>query len=252
MTVAFPALGKFGRLGNQLFQVAATCAHAWNHDTVARFPVWEAEHLFRFGTFDRRVKFSGRVPFAGDPVVREAPEDFNFKPLPYWEDMALHGYFQAPEYWTGHDRDVVHMLTPMTTHDVPVDPKRCTVHVRRQDYLDLGDFHPLPSLDWYAAAMLRCREVGAERFVICSDDPIWCRMHFPNCEVSMRSEVHDLALMIQSPFHIMANSTFSWWGAYLDRAPELVIMPERWFGLALSACDPGQLRVEGWEVLGEP
>ena len=250
MTVACPSLGNFGRLGNQLFQVAATCAHAWRNDTQPLFPIWERSYAFDVDpAWFRRV-----VPYSGEPVSRCEPHEWKYQPLPYWEDMAIHGYFQSPKYWEGYEDWVRCRLLPkfIAQNWKDEDPSTATVHVRRTDYLELPDFHPVPSDEWYEEAINRVKDAGAERIVICSDDPFYCREHrmFGQYEVSDKTELHDLALMCMSDFHVIANSTFSWWGAYLAANPQLVIMPQDWFGPALREhCEPKQLQCEGWVML---
>lgn len=245
MTVQFPALGQFGRLGNQLFQVAATYIHALRNNTEPAFPLWERSYAFQVDEeFFHRI-----LPLpAGEPYV----PDWNYAPIPYWDDMALHGYFQSPKYWEGFEDVVRDMFTPARHFGAPYDPTRCCIHVRRTDYLTLKDYHPAPSLAWYAKAMELAREAGAKSFLLCSDDPVWCEHEplFNGLPVSRETELHDLATMARSGHNIIANSTFSWWGAWLSGGE--VIMPERWFGPALPSCDASQLALPHWTVLPEP
>jgi len=110
------------------------------------------------------------------------------------------------------------------------------VHVRRGDYVT-SERHGLCGLDYYREAMawLQARMSGLEFFVF-SDDPAWVAAHFPrNGAVTLvthntgRADAEDLRLMMQCRHFVIANSTFSWWGAWLGQAPgKLVIAPKRW------------------------
>ncbi len=113
------------------------------------------------------------------------------------------------------------------------------VHVRRGDYLKkrLVDSIVHLSPDWYARAASRLTDLhGPLEFVVVSDDPAWCReqLRFPG-PVSIASAEHpedpleDLALLSRCDHHIIANSTFSWWGARLAATEGSVVAPTLWW-----------------------
>ena len=116
-----------------------------------------------------------------------------------------------------------------------------SLHVRRGDYAAdpvVMAMHGVCSLDYYARAVEYVLErVSKPVFFLFSDDPDWVRDHL-KVRGSMRvvdqngpdSGSEDLRLMVQCKHHIIANSTFSWWGAWLNANPDkLVIAPKRWF-----------------------
>lgn len=116
---------------------------------------------------------------------------------------------------------------------------RVGVHVRRGDYLKkrLVDSIVHLSPEWYAKAAARLAELhGPLEFVVVSDDPAWCRenLRLPG-RVSIASADHpedpleDLALLSRCDHHIVANSTFSWWGARLAAAGCSVAAPTLWW-----------------------
>lgn len=240
MTVAFPQLGAFGRLGNQLFQIAATIRHATIHNTEPLFPIWERLHMFPM--IPERW-FRRTVPFAGSPY--EAP--WNFAPVPYWEDMALHGYFQSPRFFN-ESFDIISMLRPRSM--ACYRPQICSVHVRRCDYLQIQQHHPTIPMEWYERAMEKARSNGATGFRVMSDDPLWCEQQpqFKGCAISFDTELLDLGRAAECGHHIICNSTFGWWAAFLSGEGS-VIMPSPWFGPALADHDEKQLHVNGWEIL---
>jgi hypothetical protein len=110
------------------------------------------------------------------------------------------------------------------------------VHVRRGDYASVPTtraYHGLCGLDYYEAAIARVLHRHPEAtFLLFSDDPAWVAAHL----VASRRRImasdgaahEDLYLMSRCRAHIIANSSFSWWGAWLARS-ELVIAPRRWF-----------------------
>jgi hypothetical protein len=118
------------------------------------------------------------------------------------------------------------------------------VHVRRGDYLDPKAAHigPLPA-SWYHDAMAQMAERVVEpRFVIFSEDIAWARENLPSCYntlfVDPQSDgraVEDMHLISFCKHQIIANSTFSWWGAWLNPSvSKQVIAPRQWFAGAPS------------------
>ena len=112
-----------------------------------------------------------------------------------------------------------------------------SVHVRRGDYLQLSESFGLCSLDYYEKAIAYFQEhVFNPRFLFFSDDIEWVKEHL-KCDnarfVSWNTgedSWQDLYLMSQCRHHIIANSSFSWWGAWLNPSVEkIVIAPKRWF-----------------------
>jgi hypothetical protein len=124
-----------------------------------------------------------------------------------------------------------------------------SVHVRRSDYLTLSN--SVLGFPYYIRAVELVRDsVARPQWVVFSDDIPWCRGQFGFLEGAVFVEGNDaepwedLRLMAACRHHIIANSTFSWWGACLGRDPGgVTVAPEHWFsGLPTSSC----LLKEGW------
>ncbi|MCP3973307.1 MAG: alpha-1,2-fucosyltransferase [bacterium] len=124
------------------------------------------------------------------------------------------------------------------------------VHVRRGDYLKLAGSPVLP-MSYYERAVDLIRQwVPDSEFFVFSDDPEWARTNLhldvrrvEFVDINSEAAPHeDLRLMSSCKGHIIANSTLSWWGAWLSERPEkCVIAPKYWFsGVAESARIPDQ------------
>jgi hypothetical protein len=239
--ITFPALGTIGRLGNHLFQMAATIGLALEHHEEFGFPRWEYEGEFRI-----HGCFRDKLPEG--PDYREPR--YCYDPIPYQSGLRLQGFFQSEKYFIRYQGLVRDLLTPKIC--VEQKPDTASVHVRRGDYLLLQDKHPVLGPEYYEAAVSRLQSLGISRFLVFSDDLPWCREYFtpPVFEVIRDlSPIDQLALTIGCGHHIMANSTFSWWGAWLDPKPgKIVIAPKRWFGPAVERDTKDQIP-ESWLVM---
>lgn len=235
--ISFSQLGKQGRLGNQLWQIAATISAAKKYNLTPIFPEWEHKQSFNvpnnyFTTIPIRVTRTYQEPH------------FHYAPIPNLLNMDLSGYYQSPKYFEGN-KEIIDMLTPNYHFDK--DPDLCAIHVRRGDYVNIQDCHPLMSMKYYHAAM---EKSCYKKFLIFSDDIEWCKKNFTGNMFEFsenNSPPVDLALMSKKcSSNIICNSSFSWWAAYLNNAPnKIVIAPKIWFGAKLGH-DLKDLFPESW------
>jgi hypothetical protein len=260
-----------GRTGNIMFQYALGRALAEKHGVplvldASRYNAdnWvEVSHFLklplrakvmrRFSYASRALrKFNGKHywEYLGFPVFKESESDHSFNPsftnAP--ADCMLYGFFQSPKYFTGIAEDLRTELKGLLAPQVKPDPRLAVqnsvaVHVRRGDYLH----HPALNVcgkDYYHDSMEKLRELlESPRFFVFSDDPLWCLNEFkkPDIEVidsqkMATNPLHDMSLMSQASHHIIANSSFSWWAAWLAKtAEQQIIMPDRWFTSGIMA-----------------
>lgn len=223
--ITFTQLGNLGRLGNQLFQIATTIALALRNDDKYTFPKWEYEPYFNLrGCFSHSIN---------NPKIYREPF-FHYAPIPHsnTDVLDLVGYFQSEKYFQDC-RDTIHnLLTPNIGYGIKWG--YTSVHVRRGDYLRLTREYVQFDMDYYKRAM---DTIKSPKYLIFSDDINWCKANFngDNIEFSEgRAPVDDLALMSSCEHNIICNSSFSWWGAWLNKNPsKIVVAPEKWFGPAL-------------------
>jgi hypothetical protein len=124
-----------------------------------------------------------------------------------------------------------------------------SIHVRRGDYTLYPNHHPTCSKDYYDRAIsLFSPET---KFLIFSDDIEWCRENFNSPRfhvVDSGSPYVDLKLISMCDHHINANSSFSWWGSWLNlKENKRVICPKNWFGPSINK-DTKDVYCEGWEI----
>ena len=142
-------------------------------------------------------------------------------------------------------------------------PGAIALHVRRGDYVTSAQESPRYRVlgpEYYQKAIARLRTAGEEpRAVVFSDDPDWCEQHLQlglPTQIVRRADpyasvVDDFLCLAQASTLVTANSTFSWWAAWIasQRGPARVIAPAQWFDDPAFAEWSRHLAVPGWEQL---
>ena len=114
-----------------------------------------------------------------------------------------------------------------------------SIHVRRGDYVTFSTMFPPVERTYLKPAISGFTNMNIRNFLVFSDDIPWCKQHFTQYEgcnfqySEGRNEYEDLVLMSQCEHNIISNSTFSWWGAWLNQNPnKIVVSPSEfnWFG----------------------
>ena len=170
---------------------------------------------------------------------------FNPEALQLEDGAVLRGYFQSEKYFFNIRETIRDELKPkqdlagsdvLKYQEEMERQNSVSIHVRRTDYLKY-DIHNILGLPYYARAISYFLErMEGIHFYLFSDDLQWCRRNFlderidfVDLEVSKRNPLPDLILMQSCKHHIISNSTYAWWGAWLDGNPEkTVLAPNRW------------------------
>lgn len=231
------------------------------HVTPRQFELDHFSHQARVATAaeTRRLAWLRRVPALShwvSPwrtyVERGWGYNATFAELP--DRTYLVGYWQSPRYFASVAGQIAAELSaarPLSPASEAVAEamslgQSVALHVRRGDYVSLASaasLHGALSLPYYEAALQRVREqVEGARYFVFSDDIDWCREHLPLGAPEAVYLGHntgadawqDLLLMASCRHHIIANSSFSWWGAWLadqrhGESCHAVIAPARWF-----------------------
>ncbi len=205
----------------------------------------------RFCRFFYNGRIVSRLPLLPRPWrhYRESDFSFNSKFNSLGDNTYLDGYWQSYRYFENISESIKSELVPLldpaardgAISDQIQRTEAVSVHVRRGDYVTLqsaAKVHGASPLAYYRQAL----QVVADKiknpcFYVFSDDMEWVRasMDFPGPVVFVDhndsdSAFQDLRLMSQCRHHIVANSSFSWWGAWLNsREDKLVIAPKKWF-----------------------
>jgi hypothetical protein len=188
----------------------------------------------------RKTKEIVEVEGIFDPQILELDEAYL---VGYWQSEK---YFTSPEViehlqetFSKRPQEIMHDSVSWTTLQQIECCESVSIHVRRTDYLDAEHIkiHNLCSETYYknAISMVRQKHPNAVFFIF-TDDKEWCKEHFKghnfiNVELQEGefTDVADMLLMSRCKHHIMANSSFSWWSAWIGDTPEkMVIAPAKW------------------------
>ncbi|MFN8345856.1 MAG: alpha-1,2-fucosyltransferase [Spirosomataceae bacterium] len=171
------------------------------------------------------------------------------------DNLYLDGYWQSEKYFLPVAdllRNDLTLKLPLSDRGQLIDKSiaQCTsvsVHVRRGDYLTRSKanryLRPCGLEYYHKAVDYLSQKLENPVFFVFSDDPVWAKEHlvfpFPTHHVQANAAHEDLVLMASCRHHIIANSTFSWWGAWLNPDPDkIVIAPQKWFSAErLDTCD---------------
>ena len=163
--------------------------------------------------------------------------------LPEDGDLFV-GYFQSEKNFP--DRKFIeNLFTPsnfikkeILKYDSLFHGVTCSIHVRRGDYLNWEEVHPVLDIDYFTRAMLFLESfnMNITKFLIFSDDIAWCKNNFIGDKFVFMNNIDyiDLFLMAKCSHHIISNSSFAWWGAWLQETDQkITIAPEKWFGSSM-------------------
>lgn len=237
-----------GRKGNFLFQMATAIAYAkrhgleWTVPTTTNNPVWSPVYLPHLA----HPNYDPTLPAIQLDEGPHCYQDIPFKEE--WRDMniVLVGYWQSEKYFKEYRQDILDLFGYSRGLKYA---EHCSLHVRRGDFIQYPNINPLLPMEYYKCAIHNIHnKTGVCKFIIFSDDIPWCREEFANgdwgsgaeayrftyCEGNQHlNEVKDLKLMLTCAYNIICNSTFSWWGAWLNQNPnKVVISPheDNWYG----------------------
>ena len=269
--IGFNYLGQMGQLGNQKFQYAALRGIAKNRGF--NFCIPYHKELFddgignklRIELFDPFVmstitKLNIQMIDSDRPVVTSEGFGFDenlFNTCSDW--VTLQGYFQTEKYFKNVEEEIRQDFTfrneiavlckhKMSEVDTPVG-----LHIRRGDFLINSANHHNLGLDYYESALKHFND--DRNVIIFSDDPEWCKeqklFEDDRFLVSEGNDSYtDLCLMSLCSDFIIANSSFSWWGAWLSKGVDKVVCaPSIWFGPNNAHLDTSDIIPDEWTIV---
>jgi len=246
--ISFNNIGNLGRLANQMFQyaslkgIAKNCGYEFyippRNGVGKRDPMVQNSDLIIYDVFDLESKNNlGLLP---NQVLMERVHTFDqelFVNCP--DNIDLFGYYQSEKYFKHIEveirneftfkNELIELCSEFIKENF-VYKDVISLHIRRGDYVSNPN-HPVQDIEYYRRALNKLPDLPV---IVFSDDPDWCnQQEFFSLERFAISEGNttdtDMCLMSLCQYHIIANSSFSWWGAWLAKSNQ-VIAPKKWFG----------------------
>jgi hypothetical protein len=278
-----------GGLGNQLFQIFATISLALTTNKIFLFPYSDVlttgitrrtywytllDKLFNNTTWSRTETDNPRIfslPQIGEKGF-EYDELVAIRANLEKKPACLHGYFQSYKYFEKHYETIIQLIGLRAKQEVvrektTVLKNSCNVslHFRLGDYVSKQSHHPIMSIKYYIAALTHIIDrVGSDTFRVIyfgekDDEPTikvciqLLAKQFPHLEfvnADLEEDWEQMLLMSVCTHNIIANSSFSWWGAYFNPSPaKIVCYPSVWFGPAMRNCNTKDLCPPSWQKI---
>ena len=264
-----------GGIGNVMFKLAASISAAWDNNVDYIFsnefirtsdihylpgslgrPATQGYVDYRvyYSNILRGVKFIDVLP---TPYITYTEPGFEYNPIPYTPgtNLLLDGQFQSEKYFENYKDKIVDLfkisdeIESQIREFIPNVNDLAFLHVRRGDYTQFPNHHPLTTREFYEQAV---KEIGEDKtYLIFSDDleeskkllDFIPNKHFYASGVDWM----DFYIMSLCGDSIIANSSFSWWAAYLNSNPnKKVIAPVTWFGPVYAHYDTKDLIPNNW------
>jgi hypothetical protein len=279
--ISFKSIGYLGRLGNQMFQFASVYGIGSKIGYEVGFPLENCTTYRGGGPKDLKTGLNMSVKcdlldcfdippkfflplstIVTSSIYREGDFRLNEEAFSVSDGTDFFGYFQTEKYFKHVSEDLLSIFKFHWFHERKAnnflhgtikeknkDAEIVSLHVRRTDYTLYPDHHPTCSREYYDKAIDMFSPDAI--IVVFSDDIDWCRKEFVGDRyiiVDLEDPYAELCLMTKCHSHIIANSSFSWWGAWLNSKPKKVVAPKNWFGPLLQK-NTDDIYCEGWRIL---
>jgi len=250
-----------GGLGNQLFQVAAAASIAKDINTdICLSPNNHTLNLQGNSVISYKTNVFSKINFVDSNLILKRLElynevSFSYKKIIKKDNLLLNGYFQSEKYFASQKEHIklLYSETEYIKNYIEenynyIDFKNsASIHVRRGDYLKFPKIHPTCDLEYYKYCINNLEKY--DNLLIFSDDINWCKKNLKYNNITFienEPDYIDLYLMSRCRDNIIANSSFSWWAAWLNNnSDKKVFCPSIWFGTS-GPQDYQDIFCEGW------
>lgn len=248
--LTFSKLGKYGRLGNSMFQIAGTIGLARKHGMQAVFPKWKYARYF---APHRELVFS---PAKGSKLTEKHFHHHEWQ-IPSRGDVDISGYLQSEKYFHGEcplkfRSGFLRILREK--HKALFTKPTLGIQIRRGDYVNNPNYAQL-TMGYFISAMQKHFPDWQNRNVcFFCEDVQYAKLHFscmPNAHFVEANDIDTLGLMTMMDGMIISNSSYGWWGAYFAEKNNgaKVVRPSRHLdGQLAKSNDTKDLYPDRWLV----
>lgn len=243
MSQIFFTCQLMGGLGNQMFQIAHTMSEGLKYNVPCIFrghsftPMQGndtskyVDNIFKKINFNDDIKIENRID----------ESDFSYSPVIFDPSISteFYGYFQSSKYFNGFDEEIKNLFKP-SDESIKILKEQypeinyqntLSIHVRRGDCLDHSHIHPVINEKYINKSIDRVGDIS--HIFVFSDDKKWVKenLNYNNVTFVDDEDYKEIWLMSLCQNNIISNSTFSWWGSFLNsNINKKVVAPSIWFG----------------------
>lgn len=261
-----------GGLGNQLFQIfcVLSLSYEYNIPYVFLFKLMLGKRNTYWNTIFKELKLSLVTQLPDIQHIYKENHSHSYQKIKLEtfisKNIIIDGYFQNEKYFKLYYKEIYQLLNieekqKIIKEKVSIDvEKYISLHFRMGDYKHLPDYHPLIDIEYYKKSLeyitqnsslqkvlYFCEEEDKEEVLLKIRE---LKKYFPKVgflRIPKLMDWEELLLMSCCSHHIIANSSFSWWGAYFNpNENKIVCYPNKWFGPSLSYLDTSDVCPSEW------
>jgi len=259
-----------GGLGNMMFQIAATKAISLSVDTDYSFPNLNNHLNFLSNETEHNPNVNYCIeyldlPFLKTSKISQPSSSTEFTRYPFYfekielnnSNMIIDGFFQSEKYFKEYENEIIELFSPdkkitdiiNSKYNELLSQKITSIHIRRGDYIKYDKHHFVQDIDYFNKG-IEILDSKTEKYLIFSDDINWCKENFKGNKfifIENEKDYIELYLMSMCSNNITSNSSFSWWGAWLNKNKDkIVIGPKNWFGVSLQSLKTDDIIPNNW------
>jgi hypothetical protein len=246
--ITYNKIGLNGRLGNQMFQYATlySIAKSRKYDFGVPYESKNENEYLNFCLPECFPNLSAKDSSQIKNLLTAEERQFTYNAGIFGisDNTDISGYFQSEKYFIDYREHLLNEYSfKKEIYEKAFDMRSLTknkaisIHLRLGDYIHLQDSHPICSIDYYKEAL---EQLPDDLLIYIFSDDVQKATQFFNfinrkvVFTESNDKYIDMCLMSLCDYHIIANSSFSWWGAWLSNSKK-TIAPARWFGLSSNA-----------------
>jgi hypothetical protein len=230
-----------GGLGNQLFQISHALSQGFETEREVVFLPYSTTQLQGNNTAKYVDNIYSKLKFVDNitnyNVVQE--QEFNYNKIHSTNKNTLfYGYFQSSKYFANHQEEIIDIFSPPNSFVEKMylkypqlnEKNTVSLHVRIGDYLKYPTIHPTVSENYLMNAI---KKIGDYSYIFLFSDnhEFLENIKLQNKIIISEKDYEELWLMSLCVNNIRSNSTFSWWGSFLNKNyAKIVVAPSLWFG----------------------
>lgn len=260
MKVTFSNLGKYGEFGNQLFEIATTVAYGLRTGRQSVFPAWKCINSSK----EYSQYFKNKIKEENVDFTKQYTEEaYYFNPIPDFEESVidLKGYFQSDKYFNYFKTEIFNLFEP--NEDIAKNIKKLqyinTVGLQLRFY-DRGFIDPTQyyySSDENIAYLKKAINYfgKGKTYIVTTNNTVKAKKMFGLYDNFIflgdlnYTNIEEFFIQTKCENNIISNSTFGWWGAYLNKNTGKTIAPKLWFKSKEPWFDTRDLYPANWQII---